>query len=333
MKHALLGKMGRSLGLCAWAQAAGLTLAAGCNPAPRPRGLHPVGVATLLAHDKATSHPMSVEVWYPAAADAQESDFLYGDVYPGRAARDAPLAALQHTAPLVVVGHGLKSSRFDMSWLAETLASDGMIVAAVDHPGTSAETWDFVEAVKMWVRAGQLSSVIDAMLAHATFGPHVDPQRIAALGHSAGGSAVLMLGGAKINPERFAQRYPASAPCPPNVGQDPRVSAVIALAPGTGRVFDRDGVANMALPALIVSGTRDTETPDPFNAEFYHKYLPNSVWHSVPDAGHYTFKPVCNWYGKVRSRGLCLDHWNVNRADVHAQVIGWSREFLQQHLH
>jgi predicted dienelactone hydrolase len=219
-----------------------------------------------------------------------------------------------------------------MSWLAEALASDGMVVAAVDHPGTSAETWDNIEAVKMWRRAGQLSAVIDELLVHESFGGLIDPNRIGALGHSAGGSAVLLLAGAEINPELFSKRYPASAPVPKGVGPDPRVRAIIALAPGTGRVFDQSGVQKMRRPALICSGTADRETPEEFNAAFYHQALPQSIWHSLPNVGHYTFKPVCNLYGKVRSRGLCLDHWNVDRSAVHQDVVGWSRQFLADNL-
>jgi predicted dienelactone hydrolase len=331
MPSFFLRKMGRTLRLCACAQAAGWALVAGCRPEVRQMGPHPVGVSRFHVDDPRTQRPMPVEIWYPAQAGTTEANLLYGDVYPGRAARDAPVAALP-PSPLVVIGHGLKSSRFDMAWLAEALASDGLVVAAVDHPGTSADTWDAVEAVKMWHRAAQLSAVIDGTLVHADFAEHIDTERIAAVGHSAGGSAVLLLAGAQIDPQRFAKRYPASAPCPPNAGHDARVKAVIALAPGTGRVFAPEGVAQMQRPALLVSGTRDTETPDPFNAAYYHAHLPHSIWHSVPDAGHYTFKPVCNWYGKLRSRGLCLDRWNVDRQRVHNDVIAWSRAFLQAQL-
>lgn len=324
--------MGKGSVLGRWARYAGLSILTSCAPQPRAAGTHPVGVATILATDKLNHKPMSVEVWYPAAPGTKERGLLYGDVYPGWAARDAAPAELANTTPLIVVGHGLKSSRFDMSWLAEALASDGMIVAAVDHPGTTAETWDNIEAVKMWRRAGQLSAVIDELLVHETFGPRIDSKRIGALGHSAGGSAVLLLAGAEINPDLFAKRYPASAPVPKGVGHDARVRAIIALAPGTGRVFDVPGIQQMKQPALICSGTADWETPEKFNAAFYHQALPNSIWHSFPNAGHYTFKPVCNFYGKVRSRALCLDHWNVDRSAVHAQVIGWSRSFLADSL-
>lgn len=315
-----------------WARYASLSILTSCVSQPRVPGAHPVGVATLLATDKASQKPMSVEVWYPAAQKTRESHLLYGDVYPGFAARDAVPAQLPSLAPLIVIGHGLKSSRFDMAWLAEALAGDGMVVAAVDHPGTSADTWDSVEAVKMWHRAAQLSVVIDEMLSHDLFAKLVDPKRIGAVGHSAGGSAVLMLAGAQINPSLFAKRYPASAPVPEGIYADARVRAVIALAPGTGRVFDTAGVQKMQAPLLICSGTRDKETPEPFNAAFYHRALPTSIWHSLPDVGHYTFKPVCNIYGKLRSRGLCLDHFGVDRSAVHKQVIGWSRDFLQEHL-
>lgn len=312
-----------------WPPLAGFLCLIHCSTSTRAPGLHPVGVTTVSATDHVTGKALQVEVWYPAVAGAHEQPLLYGDVYPGQAARDAAQATLPQLSPLVVIGHGLKSSRFDMSWLAESLAANGMIVAAVDHPGTSADTWNFVEAVKMWRRAQQLSDVIDAMLAHPTFGHKINEQKIAAVGHSAGGSAVLLMGGAVADPERFARRYPASAPFPAHIGYDPRIRAIIALAPGTGRVFAPEGIAQMKLPALIVSGTADTETPEPFNAQYYDSHLQNCQWHSIPNVGHYTFKPVCNLYGKIRSRGLCMDKWGVNRQKVHDDVITWSQAFLK----
>ncbi len=46
-----------------------------------------------------------------------------------------------------------------------------------------------------WLRARDLSAVIDGMLADATFGPRIDVSRIGAAGHSLGGYTVLALAG------------------------------------------------------------------------------------------------------------------------------------------
>jgi len=51
-------------------------------------------------------------------------------------ARQAPLSAAATKRPLIVLSHGTGGGAAGMAWLAETLASNGYIVAAVNHHGT-----------------------------------------------------------------------------------------------------------------------------------------------------------------------------------------------------
>ncbi|HET6344095.1 MAG TPA: hypothetical protein VFH51_04140, partial [Myxococcota bacterium] len=79
-----------------------------------------------------------------------------------------------------------------------------------------------------------------------------------------------------------------------------------------------------------VSGKGDWHTPDDGNAGYYAEHIAGSEWHSMPDVGHYTFKPICHAWGKVRTRKICNDAWGVDRAAVHAQVLDWTRAFLRK---
>src|SRR5256885_8472094 len=56
-------------------------------------------------------------------------------------AQKAPLSAAATKRPLIVLSHGTGGGAATMAWLAETLASNGYIVAAVNnHGNTAAET-------------------------------------------------------------------------------------------------------------------------------------------------------------------------------------------------
>nr|HMQ58224.1 dienelactone hydrolase [Rhizobiaceae bacterium] len=86
--------------------------------------------------------PLTVEVWYPAAAGATGST-EYNDVLlrdgatkvslQGRAMRDASPDKQGAPFPLVIISHGYPGNRFLLSPLAENLASKGYVVASIDH--------------------------------------------------------------------------------------------------------------------------------------------------------------------------------------------------------
>lgn len=295
------------------------------GPIARPVGRYPVGVATLRLGG------ITMETWYPAIATCRETKQVYARLWRGLAGRDADLRPGQRW-PVVVMSHGLRGNRYDLSWLAESLASDGYVVVAPDHFGSTDEDFEPREAFKLWRRAVTLSRAISIIETHPRFTECVDTTRCAVVGHSAGGSTALVLTGAHINPRLYAQRFPTLAAVEEGAWYDARVRAVVALAPGTGAVFDPEGLAAVRVPVLMVSGTRDDVTPDELCAQHYAKHLPQVVWHSLPDVGHYTFKPLCIRYGYVRARGVCVDHAGVDRAAVHARIAAWTRAFLQAQL-
>ncbi len=299
----------------------------GCNGPGRAPGRFPVGVATVPLSTDPNKPPLITEVWYPAPDATVEMSQVYAGGYRGRAVRDAPLRDTGRY-PLVLLSHGLRGGRYDLSWVAEALAAEGIIAAAVEHPGSDEATFDEKEASKLWIRAQTLSRVLDGMLQSVRFGHFIEPGHVAAVGHSLGGSTVLVLAGARLNAERFAAYFPGSAPADIGSWYDPRVRGVAALAPGTGPGFAPDGIAQVQVPALLYSGTADWLTPEPTNAGYFAKYIPNVQWHSLAHVGHYTFEPECTWYGKLRVRALCVDRWQVRRHLVHAEAIEGIRAFL-----
>jgi hypothetical protein len=137
----------------------------------------------------AKTHALGATVWYPAAASAVEQPIEIPGMSElfviGRAARDVNLASTPVKYPLVVLSHGTGGSALQMAWLGTSLAANGYIAVAVNHPGNNAtETYTAQGFSTWWERARDLSVVIDSMLADPTFGSRIDSHRIGAAGFS-----------------------------------------------------------------------------------------------------------------------------------------------------
>ncbi|MFM2084896.1 MAG: hypothetical protein RLY95_1714, partial [Pseudomonadota bacterium] len=86
------------------------------------------------------NRPITLEVWYPAAAGATGNTTLRALLrdgkteanLQGRAVRDAAPAS-GAAFPLVIISHGFPGNRFLLSPIAENIASKGYVVASIDH--------------------------------------------------------------------------------------------------------------------------------------------------------------------------------------------------------
>jgi predicted dienelactone hydrolase len=156
----------------------------------------------------AKTHALRAMIWYPAAAEAREEGQWIGPpILPfysaGSAARDAPHAAGLRR-PLVLLSHAFGGSASDLAWLGTALAAHGFIAVAVNHPGNNAlEAYTVEGYALMWLRAVDLSAVIDALLDDKTFGNQIDHTRIGAAGHSFGGYTVIAVAGCVTDPARI----------------------------------------------------------------------------------------------------------------------------------
>src|SRR5450631_26143 len=155
---------------------------------------------TTLRSD--TSGRLKVVLWYPVSAPTAVGPIVLGPPHApyfseGVSAMDAPIAKTPARFPFVVVSHGTGGTAMDLAWLCAGLAARGYIVAAVNHPGNNAlERPTVAGNTVWWMRADDLSRVIDGVLAMPRFGPRIDRARIGAAGVSLGGYTVLVVAGA-----------------------------------------------------------------------------------------------------------------------------------------
>jgi hypothetical protein len=143
----------------------------------------------------AQTHVLTTVVWYPADPSAHEQavEIPGLDIFElGTAARDAKMATNPARLPLIVISNGTGGSGLGMAWFGEALAKQGLIAAAVNHPGNNATEPYTVEGFALrWERTRDLSEVITRMLADSEFGSHIDPNRIGGAGFSLGGYTMI----------------------------------------------------------------------------------------------------------------------------------------------
>ncbi|TYC52194.1 hypothetical protein FMN50_19500 [Rhodobacterales bacterium] len=155
-----------------------------------------VGVRTLSVFSEARGEPLSVTIWYPAGPGG-EADLIGDDrIFAGTPAlRDAPARADGY--PLVLLSHGSGATVEKMSWIATDLAARGYVVAGPNHPGTTSGDSTPEDTPKLWERTDDLSEINSYLLKAPEWKEVVDADRVAALGFSLGGAAVLELAGAR----------------------------------------------------------------------------------------------------------------------------------------
>ncbi len=261
-------------------------------------GAYPVGVTTLQL-----AKGPKVEIWYPAIAGTTGTEtydvrdfvgegirsILTGDVpstfsYP--AGRDAEVA--EGAFPVVMFSHGFTGMRVQSSFLTSNLASWGMIVVSVDHPSRS------MENVLAGTASGERGDSVDDLLqglelitaqsadAASRFNGHVDAERVAAVGHSAGGGTVLA------------------------AASDPRIDGYVSMASGafSGGGDTHDGVTTTTVaptplpdkPSFFIGGSVDARVPfeTVTKPAFGAAPSPSLLW-EIEGAGHNAFDDFCTF--------------------------------------
>ncbi|MEO8297468.1 MAG: dienelactone hydrolase [Burkholderiales bacterium] len=217
---------------------------------------------------------------------------------------------------LILLSHGISGSELGHSALAQALARNGYLVAALRHPGDNYQDRSLMEKSPERYfdeRPRQASRVIDAILADPAWKDRIanDSQgpRVGALGHSAGGYTVLALAGARPDLARMRQHCQGEAAEDPifcSLGRsagavppqptpvvtpslkDERVRAVVAMAP-TGVPFTAESLAAVRPATLIYEAELDRFLVPRFHAEWVASNLPAPNLRRVPNAWHFAF--------------------------------------------
>ncbi len=231
--------------------------------------------------------PLTLEIWYPAIIPAGISPIAwYSDVlgngpnnpdrpntpfeFAGRALRDAAPNPQAAPYPLVIVSHGYPGSRVLMTWLTENLASKGYVVVAIDHTeSTHGDNAGFSStllnrALDDLFVLNELAKM-NASNSQTFLTDMVDTNHTAVVGYSMGGYGALNVAGVGVNPAAVSTAVPGGKLAIRQTGNpvyaasiDPRIKAIVALAPWGGPVFDAEGLKGLKVPALFIVGSADT---------------------------------------------------------------------------
>lgn len=314
--------------------------------------LHPAktGITTLRFHDQSRDRPLITEVWYPID-ESHPASPVGGMWVRCDEARDAPIKPSAKQYPLVIMSHGNWGDRMNNSWIAETLAANGFIVASMDHYGN---TWNNKIAecfVKIWDRPQDVTCVIDQLLQSEQFGSHINKDKIGVIGYSLGGHTAIWVAGGQLS--HFDKPDLDSLPAdqiPTIVNEevingidfspaqksyrDPRVSAVFVMAPALGYMFDLASLQNISIPVYIIAADGDKTVPHESSANILVSKIKQAAITFIPgSASHYVFLNEVSKGGKLLlDKKVALDPPTVDRAKIHDEISTTAVTFFSQHL-
>lgn len=223
---------------------------------------------------------LPLTVWYPAtrpskSLPARFDDHVAGPVASGRQfgtafAKAAPIKG--QAFPLVVFSHGYNNWATGYIDLAESLASNGYVVAVIDHRDELTPTGGKAQnsfGMVQYARSTDQRFVIAELTRRSETGPLAgvyDPSRIALMGYSMGGYGAMITAGAGIDPTSpqlraadnplavFAEGSPLIAQ-----GAPPGLKAVVAMAPwgASSKTWRDSGMAKVRTPTLFIVGDHD----------------------------------------------------------------------------
>ena len=240
-------------------------------------------------------------LWYPT--DQSPGKTTIGP-FTIDASRGAPVGGRQYG--LILLSHGTGGGRLNHRDTAINLAENGYIVAAPEHAGDSWRDERYSGTSENWRRRPrQLSAVLDWLLGDAEIGPRIDPARIGAVGHSAGGYSVLALIGGRVDMAVLARH------CTQHRDEDPEfcgygrpgghddlpmpdlsdshVGAVVAVAP-VGALFGDGAFSGVTVPAQVHRLEADRVLREPWHAENIAALMGDNARLVVhPMAHHFAF--------------------------------------------
>lgn len=264
---------------------------------------HPDGQRNVVGH-----------VWYPSEQQGEPGLLQDSKVWAKIVGHiDAPVAP--GAFPVLLVSHGMYGNSLNQAWLAQEMARQGVISVLPNHPGTTTFDRDPDQARRLWLRATDLGVSLDALLADPKYAEHIDASRVAAAGHSLGGYTVMAASGARHDVAGFVQycaivpmrvdcgimdmwnvgTNPADLPELQSDRSDPRIKTVIAMDLGGTQIFDKDSLASITRPVLILgSGRQDMLMQDVESRALAAALPDHNVTHvELEDAGHFDFMGEC----------------------------------------
>lgn len=288
-------------------------------PSFAQRGPYAVGTQELQIADD--ERPLEATIWYPADNPdglAARNVYQYTLIsIEGRALVNAAPNISDGPYPLVIFSHGSGGLRYQSVYLTEHLASYGFVVMAVDHVGNTileqGELENFTDFIVLRPQDVLRQIEFAAEVNDSDLGGMIDLEQIAVVGHSFGGYTTMATGGAQLNTPAIQElgRYGDTEALLNRLAElrgleavpddlwpsttDPRIKALIPMAPALFGAFGETGTAPIEVPTMIMVGGADSVTPLTTNAQPFYDSISSSHRALVvfENAEHYIFAIEC----------------------------------------
>lgn len=240
----------------------------------------------MEAKDPSTGLRVSFRVLYPTGAIERPQRI---GPFAMTVATDA--GAEGKDLPVVLVSHGAGGSSLTHRDLGAHLARAGFVVALVEHPGDNHDDASLSHtATNLAHRPLSLRLVLDAVFADPGVGPRLAPA-VGVVGHSIGAYTALAIAGGR--PSAFPHETPDGKPAKVPVAPDPRIKALVLLAPAAAWFMEDGALSGVRAPILMLTGEKDFITPAVVHARLIERGVPDPsrLEHLVaPGAGHFSFQ-------------------------------------------
>lgn len=317
----------------------------------------------LAGYDKFTieaSHraeKIAASIWYPAGRKTYQG--LVGDnaIFKGSKAYIGAAIA-DGNYPLVILSHGSGGNMDTISWLSSGLAQKGMMILAVNHPGSTTGDSSPRRSIEVWERADDVKALLDSFLSHNPLADQVDQDRIYAMGFSLGGLTALHLAGLRTEKQayvnycdRFGETVRdclffkkggvdfdriSETKFNADMGDD-RISAAIAIEPGMSYAFQAETVEGNDLPIQLINFGDENSRWKAIdlgpNGSDLAARLSNAHYVEFEQGSHFSFLAECKPGAEnlLKAEGedpICDDPAGTDRAALHQLVVESIAEFV-----
>lgn len=297
--------------------------------------------------------PVQTHIWFPANDNGEQIQLGKNIAFHGIPVR-AGATPKKGPHPIVLLSHGSGGNAVGIGWIAAHLAEQGMLVIAPNHPGTTSRDSYPDQTIKTWERPQDFSAIIDQLPSILPSDLNMDTTKIAAVGFSLGGYAVLAAGGVQLNKEAYidyCDRHEGELECGwltkdgldlnsiektrfEQSNKDPRIKTIVSIDPGLVEAFTKLSLANLDLPVKIINLGAINTVPDGIKGKVTAEAITNAQYKEVLNSSHFSFLGVCTILGPalIALEGedpICTETGGRDRADIHKEIAGEVSSFLK----
>ena len=293
-----------------------------------------VGYKKIMVESKETGDEFPLTIVYPTNTKSKPVKFGPFQMNLSIGARIA-----NKKFPLVIISHGSGGSNWGHRSIAFDLAKKGYIVGLPLHPRNNYRDNSDEGTNNNWLnRPKHIKSAIDSILSNVEFFNNIEKNKIAVVGHSAGGYTALALAGGignsehiinlckekpKIN-QNFCSLAKSNSTKPIELKglSDSRVKAIVLMAP-VGLLFQSDdALKQVKIPVFLMRAEKDKELVEPYHSELIAKKIRKQLlsYQIIPNAGHFSFITPFPEVLKSKLGDVADDPEGFDRVAFHKQL-------------